>query len=196
MVGPWIMEWTHMLAAAAQMICACRTKSIKECVPAWLVERLASIISRYGPYADAMDLARFEDVCSRQDNFAFLCLPFRDEGVLLTLFLGCRRLWALDKAFLGTSGTASDPNAPGGDLVQICIIEYINKVRRQMGVKHIPWGTKMPAGYVAGIMDAAADGMSMAIRLKSAGCTIHVPGDAGRKVGRAHLRRNFIVASN
>ena len=52
-------------------------------------------------------------------------------------------------------------------------------MRRKLGTKEMPWGSKMPVGYIAGIMDAAADGMSMAIRLKSAGCTIHTPAENG-----------------
>lgn len=56
--------------------------------------------------------------------------------------------------------------------MQLCIIEYINKKRRQLGIKNIPWGSRMPAGYIEGILQAVADGMSMAIRLKSAGCII------------------------
>lgn len=51
----------------------------------------------------------------------------------------------------------------------------------------------MPAGYIEGIMDAAADGMSMAIRLKSAGCTIHTPADTGS--GKKGRKRAAAAAS-
>lgn len=64
MVGPSILEWTHMLGAAAQLLCAAKSKKIKECMPTWLEEKLATILHKYGPYADAMDLARFE-VCAQ-----------------------------------------------------------------------------------------------------------------------------------
>lgn len=111
MVGPWILEWTQMLGAAAQLICAAKSSKIKDCVPAWLEERLSSILKRYGPYADSMDLTRFEDMCAK-------------------------RFWAVDKIFLGTSGIATDPNASGGDLVRFILVAC-KQFNQQLGSHHV-----------------------------------------------------------
>ena len=72
-----------------------------------------------------------------------------------------------------------------------------------MRIHQVGGNIKLPAMYVEGILDAVADGMSMAIRLKSAGCVIDAPVEymgggattaaaAGRRGGR---KRSSALAS-
>lgn len=154
-MGAWILDWLHILGASAQLLCAASEPKISGCVPAWVQQSLRTILERYGPYADSMDLERFEAACRK-------------------------RAWKIDAIILGSTAAVNDPSASGGDLVKLCTVEYINKVRRDVGTKTLS-PDRLPPSYFVGLMDSVSDGMSLAIRLRSSGSVIRAPGEAGNK---------------
>lgn len=149
--GPWILDWLHVLAATAQLLCAMKEPKISECIPSWLAQSLQLVMQRYAPYADSMDLAKFEAACAKRD-------------------------WRIEPLIVGSAAAANDPRASGGDLVKICILEYINRHRRTKNQQQ-----KQQPTYFVGLMDSISLGMGLAIRLRSSGSVIRAPGEVGNK---------------
>jgi len=81
---------------------------IRACVPDWVSKSIKTVMDKYSPYEDALDLSLFERLCVNQ-------------------------AWLVDQIMLGTSvvdgiSSSSDSYSTGGDIIRLCVVESINKV--------------------------------------------------------------------
>ena len=193
LVGSWILPWTEMLASCVQIQCALKEPKIKACVPKWVSQKLQTIMEKYGPYADALDLQGFEDICYNRE-------------------------WMIDRILMTDTTSATQNNQvereedlllknSGGNIIHLCISECINHVHRRQGILKASekMRRRLPLNYVPSIMNALADGISMSIRIRNAGACIQplcasagTGGHKGRKRNRDNNDDNDegIVAAN
>lgn len=162
-VGPWILHWTRLMAQCVQLLSVLKEPKIAACIPESISKSIKTIMDQYSPFGDALDLSLFERTCIQQN-------------------------WMVDQIMLGKHTQAAVSNAvasgdsTGGDIIQLCIVESINRMRRRSGITRASSMNasdilkKLPADYACQIMDAATDGLGMAIRLKNAGACIRIVG--------------------
>ena len=108
-VGPWILHWTHLMASCVQLLSVLKEPKIAACVPCWICKSVKTIMDKYSPFEDALDLGVFERTCVQQR-------------------------WMVDQIMLckaseaGVAAAVASGVSTGGDLVQLCVVECINKV--------------------------------------------------------------------
>lgn len=165
-------------------------KKIKACLPAWVDHCLVTIMDRYSPFADEVDLEVFEKICIEQQWAVdrIIMMASKDSG---------QQQQAPATAAAGPAdGDVASINT-GGDMIQISVAESICKIRRSLGILKVGSASKLlsklPLEYAPRIMDAVSDGISMTVRIRNAGACIRPSqanaggqGSSSRKRARAN----------
>jgi hypothetical protein len=98
-------------------------------------------MDRYSPFGDAVDLAVFERTCTQQR-------------------------WHVDQIVLGSSSSSSDLSSSssgdpttGTDIIHLCVVECINKIRRRSSIPRTSSTVnamdilkKLPADYACQVL--------------------------------------------